>query len=29
MIGLDFVKKIDNDWEKNINRIYVRKYDDN
>jgi hypothetical protein len=28
MIGLEFVKKIDNDWEKKINRLYIRKYDD-
>jgi len=28
MIGLDFVKKMDKDWEKNISRVYVRQYNE-
>lgn len=29
MLGLDFVKKIDNDWEKRITRLYVEHYNEN
>jgi hypothetical protein len=29
MIDLDFVKKIDKNWEKNINKIYIKKYNEN
>jgi hypothetical protein len=28
MIGLDFVKKIDKNWDKNIRIIYVQNYDE-
>jgi len=28
MVGLDFVKKMDNDWEKRINRVYVERYNE-
>ena len=28
MVGLDFVKKMDKDWEKKISRVYVIKYNE-
>ena len=28
MVGLDFVKKIDKDWEKNINRMFINNYNE-
>ena len=29
MVGLDFVKKMDKDWENRINRAYIERYNEN
>ena len=28
MVGLDFVKMVDKDWDKRINRVYVEQFND-
>ena len=28
MLGLEFVKKIDKDWERSITRLYVEQFND-
>jgi hypothetical protein len=28
MVGLDFVKRMDNNWEKRINRLHVERFNE-